>query len=630
MPPLICKPHILALEDNEFDAELLKIALRDFGAELTIVKRRGGFEEAVQSQAVSLIISDYTLPGYDGLSALEFASKHKPDVPFIFFSGTIGEETAVEALQRGASDYVLKSRPARLKVAVERALNDAWLRREKRQHEDRLRLQSAALEAAANGILITDRDGVIVWANPAIARLTGFPIKEILGKTPRLFKSGEHDAMFYQKLWSTVSAGEVWQGEIVNRRKDGALRHEHMTITPVRDPNGSTNHFVVVREDCTESKQLERQFLQAQRMESLGALASGIAHDLNNVLAPIVMAADLMQRREVPDDQRQRLAVVRRSAERGSEMVKQILSFARGVSGQPSHVQLNTVVCEIARLVKQTFPRNVTIELHLQPDLPPISGNETQIHQILLNLCINARDAMSKGGQLTLRTEVRQRMASPAELVVISVTDTGEGMSAEVRNRIFEPFFTTKPQGKGTGLGLSTVQMIMKHHQGFVDVDSEPGRGTTFDVCFPSVGAIPAANTAQTSTQHPSGNGEEILVVDDEVAMLEIMRESLSSFNYQVLAAKNGLEAIELYQQRRHKIALVITDMMMPLMDGAEVILALRKINPGVKVICVSGLGSEASLAKAQYLEVKAVLKKPYSIETLLGTLRSVLNRPGI
>ena len=385
-----------------------------------------------------------------------------------------------------------------------------------------------------------------------------------------------------------------------------------------------------------ENKKLEAQFLRVQRLENIGALAGGIAHDLNNALVPVMMGVELLKG-DMPQANRLRLLeTMKASAQRGAEMVKQITSFARGVSGKPAVLNVKHLVAEIAKLCKDTFPPSIQIETKSAEDLHLVEGNATQLHQVLLNLCVNARDAMPEGGTLRIETAnlgldkaiaPGRSEAVSGPHVVLSVSDTGHGMSPEVLSRIFEPFYTTKEPGKGTGLGLSTVQGIVTAHNGFMEVSSRPGTGTVFKVYLPATREVETERGGDGSPNLPAGHGELVLVVDDDLAILEMVRETLDTFGYRVLTASNGLEALPPYQKHAGEIAVVITDMMMPVLDGPATIQMLRQINPKVKIIGVSGLGSEAAAVTAGKKSVNAFLKKPYSTGKLLETLREVVGQ---
>jgi nitrogen-specific signal transduction histidine kinase/ActR/RegA family two-component response regulator len=387
--------------------------------------------------------------------------------------------------------------------------------------------------------------------------------------------------------------------------------------------------------DITERKQLEEQFLRAQRLESLGTLAGGIAHDLNNLLAPIMMGVGLLKSNDLPSRSRQILANIERSAMRGADLVKQVLSFARGVEGARVAVPVDQLVHEIETIVRNTFPKNIRFETEVEPGTGMILGDPLQLNQVLLNLCVNARDAMPSGGTLTLKvadTEVDEPFAvmsgdvAPGRYVLIEVADTGEGMDHETLKRLFEPFFTTKTVGKGSGLGLSTALGLVRSHEGFIHVQSEPGRGASFRIYLPSLReegmAMPGPEEV---AELPQGNGELILVVDDELSILEIVKETLETCGYRVLTAEDGAQAVGVYALHRGTISAVITDMMMPVMDGPALIGALRRLDPKLPIIGASGLLSNGNPAAAKPEDLRIFLAKPYSAAALLTALDEVI-----
>ncbi|MBO0798854.1 MAG: response regulator, partial [Blastocatellia bacterium] len=377
------------------------------------------------------------------------------------------------------------------------------------------------------------------------------------------------------------------------------------------------------------------QYLHAQRLESIGTLASGIAHDLNNVLSPILMAIQLLQVRLTDEDSRRLLSVLQENTERGAEMIKQVLSFARGVQGERIALQLKHLIREMSKTLKSTFPKSIELKTLLAEDLRPVSGDATQLHQVLMNLCVNARDAMPYGGRLTIEAEeihIDQTFVSmhieakPGRHVVITVSDTGTGIPPEILDKIFEPFFTTKERGKGTGLGLSTVIGIVKNHGGFVNVYSEVGKGTRFEVYLPVADTSQLRSAEESLAEIPVGHGEMILVIDDEAAIREITRQTLESSSYRVLTASDGAEAMALYVEHKDEIKAVLTDMMMPYMDGPATIRALHRLDPCVRIIAASGLDADGKVIEDAGSGVSAFLSKPYTAEKLLHTLAEVLS----
>lgn len=380
---------------------------------------------------------------------------------------------------------------------------------------------------------------------------------------------------------------------------------------------------------------MEQQFLRAQRMESIGTLAGGIAHDLNNVLAPILMSIDLLRMTSRDARALAVLSTIETSAKRGADMVKQILSFARGVEGERMVINIRHIIQDMQHLVHDTFPKEIVFRAELDRELPFFSGDHTQVHQVLLNLCVNARDAMPKGGTLTvtattLLVDDSYAGMTPGSMsgryLKIKVTDTGTGIPPEVLDKIFDPFFTTKEHGKGTGLGLSTVLSIIKSHGGFLNVYSEPGNGTTFSICFPAMDAPEGATARVQEDTHPRGNDELILIVDDEAAVRTITQQTLETYGYRVMVAADGTEAVALYSMHRTGIAAVVTDMMMPVMGGQATIQVLQRLNPAVKVIAASGLSNDGSSARATAMGVKHFLPKPFTAQTILTALRQVLS----
>jgi two-component system, cell cycle sensor histidine kinase and response regulator CckA len=626
--------RVLHLEDNHLDLELVAGWFEDeqIPCEIINAQTAGEFDAALGSE-IDIIISDFKLPSFDGLRALAMARQRRPEVPFILFSGTIGEESAVESLKSGATDYVLKQKPHRLIPAIRHALAAAEERKNHELAERKIREQAALLDKAQDAIIACDMAGRITFWNRGAERVYGWTPAEALGQAADSLLSGGKPGVLNPPA-SLQERGE-WVGELNHVQRQGAPLVVESRWTLVRDSDDKPQAILIINTDVTERKKLEARFLRAQRMEGIGALAGGIAHDLNNVLAPILMAAELLGEEIEAADRKKMLVTVKACAQRGTEMVKQILSFARGAGGQAGPIHVKPIIIEMARLAKDTFPRSIRIKARVAPNLPLIIGNGTQLHQVLLNLCINARDAMPEGGDVEiaatpviLNSHLPQGVdgAVSGSYVMLSVSDTGQGMSPETADNIFEPFFTTKAEGKGTGLGLSTVIGIAKSHNGFVEVSSKLGAGSTFKVFLPAAEAAAMPKPEQKENSTPMGRGEQILVVDDELSFLEITRESLEACNYRVLMAHNGAEALATFQRRHQEIHAVITDMMMPIMDGPTAVQAMKHIDPFVKIIGVTGLGSESALAKAGAVQFQGILRKPYATAELLASLHDILN----
>lgn len=505
-----------------------------------------------------------------------------------------------------------------------------------REREERLREQAALLDHAQDAILVSDLHQRVLYWNRSAERLYGWTAAEAAGRPVTELIFAETKA-FRHALEVTLARGE-WVGELEQRTKDGRSRIIEGHWTLVRDDHGAPKSIFVISTDITERKKLEAQFLRAQRMEGIGALASGIAHDLNNVLAPILMTVSLLVEDETDQTRRDDLLAIESSAQRGAKMVQHLLSFGRGSDGRRAPLDLGHFATEIRKMARDTFPKNVTFRLSLARELWQVSADPMQMHQVLTNLCVNARDAMPDGGTLTIALEnvviddVYARMnpeAQPGPFVVARVEDTGMGIPPEILGQVFEPFFTTKEVGYGTGLGLSTVHAIVRNHGGFVLVSSEVGRGSCFKVHLPAL--EPTHVTAEGARDRPSappGLGELVLLVDDEEMIRSTTRRTLERHGYRVMLASNGAEAVAIFAQHRSEIAVIVTDMNMPVMDGFATIVALRMIEPKVRIIGSSGINTNANIARAKSVGVQSFVPKPYSGDTLLRVLHQVLSEP--
>ncbi|MDX6765559.1 MAG: PAS domain S-box protein [Candidatus Methylacidiphilales bacterium] len=512
-------------------------------------------------------------------------------------------------------------------VAVQREIT------QRKQSETQIARQAALIDKAHDAILVRDMDYNIRFWNAAAERIYGWKAEEVLGRSSRELIPIDREG-FDLATEELVRAGS-WSGKVKHRAKDGRILDIDASWTLLRDTDGRPESVLVINSDITEHLKLERQFLRAQRMESIGTLAGGIAHDLNNMLAPILLSIDTLKIGETNPMRLKILDTILNSTRRGADIVKQVLLFGRGVEGQQVPVQLGQLLTEIHRFAVETFPKNISPSVRVEEKLPLVRGDNTQLHQVLLNLCVNARDAMPDGGKLVLSAktivldekETSQYVdAKPGVYVLMEVEDSGAGIPPEIIDRIFDPFFTTKEMGRGTGLGLSTSAAIIKSHEGFMRVYSELGKGTTFRVYLPAV----AEKNDKTQEFHANilsrGRGEMVLLVDDEVSVREIARQTLEAFGYKVLMARDGAEAIALYAAQRESVDLVLTDMMMPVMDGSTLIQILRRMNPDVRIVAASGLCSNQDSLKAASLGVPHFLPKPFTAEELLGTLRKALD----
>lgn len=505
---------------------------------------------------------------------------------------------------------------------------------ERRQSEQVIREQAALLNISTDAILVRDLQHRILFWNKGAERLFGWLADEAIGKNANQILYKEVSPQLKQVL-KTVMAEGKWQGELYKVRKDGkgVIVESRWTLT--RDANDNPKSILTVDTDITEKKHLEMQFLRAQRLESLGTLASGIAHDLNNILAPILASSQLVQAKIRKDDPNRRmLEIIETSAKRGADLVKQVLSFAKGVEGDRVHLSIKYLISEIQQIVKQTFPKFIDLSVDIDKNLWDVSGDATQLHQVLLNLVVNARDAMPSGGSISIIAEnlfadenyTRLHIdAQVGQYVAISIADTGVGIPLDVLERIFEPFFTTKAFGKGTGLGLSTALGIVKSHGGFINVLSQVGQGTQFKLFLPAVPDSKILPVEDEDSEFPTGRGELVLIVDDEAPIRETIEMALEAYNYRIVTANDGIEAIAVYAEHQQEIAVVLMDMMMPTMGGATAIRTLQKINPQVRIIANSGIASMEALAQATGSSVRAFLPKPCSTQELLATIREVI-----
>ena len=504
---------------------------------------------------------------------------------------------------------------------------------ERKRAEEQIREQAALLDQAQDAIMVRDLDQQVLFWNKGAEHIYGWTAEEAIGKDVRELIFKQPSEQFETARKAVLENGE-WMGEMHQTRRDGTPIVIESRWTLVRDEKGTPRSILVINTDITEKKRMETQFLRAQRMESIGTLAGGIAHDLNNVLSPILRAIDMLQLKTADESSRKWLDVLRTNAERGADMVRQVLSFARGVEGERVALQPKHMIKEIIKILRETLPKSIEISFRIPNDLWIVSADATQIHQVLMNLCVNARDAMPDGGSIsiaadnTVLDENYARMhleAKSGRFVTISVADTGPGMSPEIQSRIFEPFFTTKDMTKGTGLGLSTAMTIVKSHGGFINVYSELHKGSQFTVYLPAIDKQGADDASAVRLDLPLGHGELILVVDDEESIREITRGTLETFGYKVLTASDGTEALALYADKKNEIDVVLTDMVMPFMDGPATIRALQRMNPNVRIIAASGLGAGQRGGEGALEGVAVFLNKPYTAEKLLKTLADVL-----
>jgi PAS domain S-box-containing protein len=632
--------QVLLVEDNPGDALLIREILSEMTTiefDLVHVERLSDAQAQLQTRVFDVVLLDLLLPDSQGLETFLQLHQQIAHIPIVVLTGLNDATLAIQAVQAGAQDYLLKGQVSgsdvlmrSIRYAIERKRIQADLYR--REQEFR-----TLAENAPDIIARFDHQLRHLYVNRAVESATGLLVQDFLGKTNREMRMPENLVeKWEQALHQVFRTGEQTAMEFEFPTPSGVKYYQSRCV-PEFALDGSVESVLGITRDVTEQKQLEAQLLRAQRLESLGTLASGIAHDLNNILTPILAIAQLLPR-QLPHlgEQSQRLlTILEDNARRAAALVKQILDFARGWEGERifAPVQVEAILQELEQITKSTFPKSIVVLREVPPaPLYLVTADSNQLHQVLLNLCVNARDAMPRGGKLRLQAEnfhidpsfaQRHLGAKVGPHVVITVADTGSGIAPEVCERIFEPFFTTKGIGKGTGLGLSTVLGIVKSCGGFVEVESQLGEGSQFKVYLPAIEMATAPRSAAPPL--PLGQGQLILLVDDEPNIREMTQTILETYHYRVITAGNGIDAIACYTQHLAEIDLVLMDIMMPEMSGLSAMRALRGLNPNVKVIASSGLDLHYQ-QEAQDLGISAFLPKPFTTAQLLQILHEQLS----
>ncbi len=506
-----------------------------------------------------------------------------------------------------------------------------------KQAQEELNLLATALEQAWECIIITDRHANILYANPAFERTSGYSIAEVLGKNPRMLKSGKHEEDHYTNMWEALSKGQVWRGHFINKRKDGSLIEEDSTITPLCNGAGSITNFIAVKRDVTDTMRMERQLRQSQKMEAIGTLAGGIAHDFNNILTAIIGYTELSL---LPGTDQKRLRSnleqVLRAGGRARDLVSQILAFSRQTEQEMRPVSITPIIKEALRFLRASLPATIEIRQRIDAATDVVMADPTQLHQVLMNLCTNAGHAMRDcGGMLDIGLSritcdgtgtCGHAALKPGAYLRLSVSDTGHGMERDVLDHIFEPYFTTKGRSDGTGLGLAVVHGIVQTHGGDIVACSEPGKGSTFEVLLPA--ADVGQDAAETVSKNPSRGKESILIVDDEKSLVHMAVQILEPLGYRVRTAYVPEEALALFEGSPHYFDLIITDKIMPRMTGFIFADRIRRIRPGMPVLMCTGFAEKSDAEKARDAGIRKVLSKPYNVNDIAAAVREALDKP--
>ena len=655
---------ILVVDDHTPSRELLVANLRRNARNCRLLGAASGEEalEIARAQKPDLIIMDVPMPKMDGY---EFVHHLRRDpmiahTSVIFYSANYIENEAQDLAEACGVDKIIVKpfKPEELlrtinatlaenashgkAVPLTRDFNREHLRlvtnklaekvKELQKLNKTFHEQAEILDRARDAIIIRNFVDLRVTAwNKGAERMYGWSASEAIGRPiAELVTADAADVDPFNRI--IASTGE-FLGEVKQRTKDGREIIVEGRATLIRNEDGTPRSVLLINTDITEQKKLEMQLNRAQRLESIGRLASGVAHDLNNILTPILMCAETLRRDLNPEDRQSALGLIDKSARRGAAIVKQVLTFARGIEGERVSINPIHLIEEMVDIARKTFPKSIEIRSEYPKSIFSIDADPTQLHQVLLNLSVNARDAMPTGGLITIAAEnftVDEHYASmtpdatPGPHVILRVSDTGTGMPREIIDKIFDPFFTTKEIGRGTGLGLSTALGIVKNHGGFISVYSEVGRGTTFRIFLPAEAGDAVELQSDETLELLDGNGELILTVDDEPGIIEVIRRILENRNYRILSANDGPEALAMIAEQKD-IAAVLTDISMPYMDGVALVRSIKKMRPGMVFIASSGQGEETRVLELESLRVKNFLTKPYNTKKLLQTLREAL-----
>jgi two-component system, cell cycle sensor histidine kinase and response regulator CckA len=636
-PPL----RLLLADDDPNDLALCLRELKksEIPFQVDIATKRDDFIRMLREHPVDIVVSDYRMKDWSGMDALALIKEIRPEVPLILVTGTLGDELAVQCIQQGVTGYVLKGQLARLPIALRRAREEKEFRAAERNAIEALRESEARyrglVDNATYGICWVTIEGGLLFVNPALVQMLGYDSPADLvaiQNTNSLFC----DESARLKLLEQYTNRRRVDAPVEWKRKDGKIITVRLNGRAARDPESTAECMELIVEDITDRVALEKQLVQSQKFEGIGQLAGGIAHDFNNMIGAIIGWSEIgMEETELDSRLHRHFEKVRHQADRAASLTKQLLAFARRQILEPRDIDLNRSVTETLSLLETVIGSNIEIKPHLAPDLALVRADPTQVEQVLMNLCINARDAMPAGGSLTIETFsvslddaycALQPLAHPGCYAVLSVTDSGTGMDAATLDRIFEPFFTTKEFGKGTGLGLATVYGVVRQHGGFVQVYSELGTGSTFRAYLPVSAAAAATPDLPEDTRPACSGCETLLVAEDHDGLRQLAFETLSRLGYQVILAADGEQAINEFILHRNSIDLAVLDVIMPKLSGPEVYERICAEKAGVPVIFATGYSADIALLQKALQQGLPVIQKPYSPRNLARKVREALD----
>ena len=628
---------ILIVDDDLSLCDNLEDILQDEGYQpFSAVTYADGLKLA-RKRRPKVALLDLKLPDGQGTALLSDLKRLYPDCLCIIMTAYADLDSAVVALEKAAYHYLQKPvHPTELLRLLKGAFEAIQLRYEKRQAEEEQKRLISAIDQAAESIVITNTEATILYVNPAFERLTGHTQEEAIGQNPRILKSGKHDEAFYKEMWHTLTSGDTWRGEIINKSKDGTLFTEEATISPVFDDKGKIINYIGVKHDVTKQRVLEAQLRQAQKMETVGRLAGGVAHDFNNMLSVILgTTALVMTRDDLDDSMLKNLLQIQKAAEHSADITRQLLAFTRKQVIEPKLVQLNPLIKDIEKMLGQLLGEDIDILSVLEKGIWNIKADPGQIHQIVANLCINARDAMPQGGKLTIETTnvtfddtycKDHAGFVPGLFVMLAISDNGIGIDKQILPHIFEPFFTTKEEGKGTGLGLASVYGAVKHNNGFINVYSEPGQGTTFKLYFPQCAG--KAEKPKATVKAPKAfKTVAILLVEDDEMVRNLTMMLLEKIGHTVVVAETPEEALALFEKVGMDIDLLLSDVVMPQMNGKSLKKSIEALKPGIKTLLMSGYTANVIAHHGVLEKGMHFIQKPFSMEDLAKKIREVIEQ---